>query len=714
MGTHSAAPSPGSPRSSVSTGLLVGATVAGATLGGGAGLALWGAGPAAALGLSCGLAGGLIALASQLVTATRAARAAAETDRLRAESTIARDQAFFERLSQEFRTPLTLILAGFRALQEEKETPLRVRRDVAAAGLRNTARLLLVLHELGALASARPGTREPRKRAVELGALIRRVVGNFTGSGAGRSLEVLGVGGPVPVEVDPNQLQTVLYAVLSNALQRSDPVTGQIKVRVDLVGEVVQIAVLDNGGPPGAEADLDATVTQRGGAGLGLAVVREIVAAHRGKVTVRAAGAGMEVLIELPRGTPVAAQPFLDESTEVLDFLHRLARPPVPVPEDAATEEDDGPLDPDRPMVLVVVHNPDLRAWIRRVLSARWAVAIAEDLRGARQRAREVRPHLAVVDADAPDSSGLSVVADFRRDPLLCATPLLGLVSRPGGLNPPDPEGLAADDYLPLPFEEEELVARVTNLVRSRSQAEEISTLRRQLDAKVEDQVRGLIQSGQLRRYLPQALLEGAIHRPADDGEQGLERRWTTVVYCAIHGFADLAERMQPEDLSRLLNAWSREVAAEAASMGGIVDQLFGDASVMLFGAHQPMKPAEQAEAGARAALAIVETTRALAERWHRYGLPRGLDLRVGVHTGLSLVGVLGSELTARYTAFGPATNVALRLALDTSNKGILLSLSTYALIRNNIEAPLHGNVPMEGMSRPVEAYALQAWKPAP
>ena len=455
---------------------MVGATAAGALLGGGLGFWLWGVGPGAALGLSCGLTGGMIALCKQLGAATLAALEAASADRHRAESMIARDQAFFERLSQEFRTPLTLILAGFRALQEERETPLRVRRDVAAAGLRNTARLLLVLHELGALASARPGTREPRKRAVDLSALIRRVAGNFTGSGAGRSLDVTGAEGQIPLEVDPNQLQTVLYAVLSNALQRSDPVTGQITVKVSHAGDQVTISVVDNGGPPGPEADLDATVTQRGGAGLGLAVVREIVTAHRGTVSVIKVGNGMGVVIDLPRGAPTAPQPFLDESTEVLDFLHRLARPPVPSADDAPGDEEDGPLDPDRPVVLVVVHNADLRAWIRRVLSARWAVATADDLRSARQRARELRPHLAVVDADAADGSKFSPVADFRTDPTLCATPLLGLVSRPAGHATPDPEGLMADDYLPLPFEEEELVARVTSLVRSRSQTEEIAS----------------------------------------------------------------------------------------------------------------------------------------------------------------------------------------------------------------------------------------------
>lgn len=682
-------------------------------VGGALGVAFFGPVPGVALGLAMATCGGLGAFALNARAALGALRAEADEARLSAASTLARDRAFFERLSQEFRTPLTLILAGFRALQEERETPLRVRREVAAAGLRNTARLLLVLHELGALAALEPGQRAPRKRVIDLAALLRRVSGNFSASGVGRTLSVAGLDAPLSVEVDPHQIQTVLYAILSNAFQRTDPTTGSILLTLEARGDAVVLCVADNGGPPGLESGLESTVTERGSPGLGLAVVRELVNAHRGQLDVRARGEGMAVTVSLPRG-PATDRPatFLDESTEVLDFLHRLARPSLPE-EDSPTEEGEGPLDPTRTLVLVVASNEDLRAWIRRVLGTRFAVATASDLASARERAHEVRPDLLVVDADAPQDGGATLVAEVRRDPVLCATPILGLLARTAGRSGVDPEGLAADDYLPMPFEEEELLARAGNLVRSRTQAEEIAVLRRQLEARVEEQIRELIRTGQLRRYLPQALLEGSLHRPVEEDEEGSEvdRRWVTVVYCALHGFSELAERLAPGDLARLLNTWAREVGAEAASASGVVDQHFGDALILLFGLPDSAKPVDQSQAAVRAALAIQSRTRALAEHWHRYGLPRGIDLRTGIHGGLALVGVLGSELTARYTAFGPAVHVAAKLAAEPSNPGLLISFATYAHVRSQVESAQAGTVKVEGLSRPVETYAVKGMK---
>lgn len=667
-----------------------------------------------------GVAGGLAAVVLELFPALRRARAELARVEANAAAVAARDQAFFERLSQEFRTPLTLIVAGFRALEEEREAPLKVRREVAAAGLRNTARLLLVLHELGALASAAPGQRAPRKRVVDLAALVSRVAANFSASGAGRRLELRGLDAAVAVDLDPHQIQTVLYAVLSNAFQRADPVSGTITVSLEPAADAVTLCVRDDGGRPGPEAVAESAVTGGGAPGLGLAVVREIVSAHQGELEVQGDASGLTVRVRLPRGEArEAPRPFLDESTEVLDFLHRLARAPLPTDEPEA----EGPLDPSRPLLLVVAGNPDLRGWIRRVLSARYAVATAADLDAARERAATLRPALLVVDADPPDPQSVSLVAELRRDPVLCATPVIGLLGRAVGLGAADPDGLAADDYLPLPFEAEELLARVNNLVRCRVQADELASLRRQLEARAEDQVKELVRSGQIRRFLPQALLEGALRRPAEaedeeDESPPYERRWITVVYCALHGFGELAERMEPADLARLLNAWSREAAAEATSRGGVVDQHFGDALLLVFGAPEARRPSEQAAAAIDAALAIQARTAALAQHWHRYGLPRELDLRTGVHTGVALTGVLGSELTARWTAFGPAVQVATRLAAAPENPGLLVSLATYAHVRAAVEVVQTAAVEVEGLSRPVEAYTVRGWKggarPAP
>lgn len=223
---------------------------------------------------------------------------------------------------------LTLALLDARSrLREARADAARARREVASAGLRNTAHLL-VLHELGALASSEQGQRAPRKRVIDLAALGRGVAGNFSASGAGRRLELIGFEVAVAANVDPHQIQTVLYALLSSAFERTDPVTGSIRLALSVVGDELSLELADNGRDPGPEPGLDPTVTSRGGPGLGLAVCREIIGAHQGRLEVQSTSDGLEVRVHLPRGdASTAPAPFLDESSEVLDFLHRVATP---------------------------------------------------------------------------------------------------------------------------------------------------------------------------------------------------------------------------------------------------------------------------------------------------------------------------------------------------------------------------------------------------
>lgn len=703
------APSPRSAQGRAPALFIAGGAIAGALVGGGISLASSTL-PLPLMALCLGLIGGLTSALLMARAGLQAAELEAEEARVQADAALERDRVFFERISQEFRTPLTLIMAGFRALQDERDAPLRVRRELASAGLRNAARLLLVLYELGSLASLEPGRRPLRRRAVDLAALTRRVADNFSASGAGRRLEREGLDQVQSAEIDPHQIQTALYSLLAGAFERTDPVTGLIRLRLRAEAQRVVLELEDNGATPSADPGLDPTVTARGGAGLGLAVIREIVSAHQGELAAEAGPQGLRVRISLPRGDARATPaPFLEESTEVVDFLQRLASEPAAA-EDAPTEEREAPLDPDRPIVLVALANRDLRAWITRSLRARYAVVPATSVATARARAMEVRPELIIADAE---QGGSSFVAEIRRDPVLCATPILALLDNPASRDSADGDGLSADDYLPLPFEADELQARVAGLLRSRSQAEENAQLKRQLSAKLEEQIRELIRKGELRRYLPQALLEGALRRPADedDEEPELDRRWITAVCCVLHGFGDLTERMAPDDLARLLNTWSRDLAAEANLHGGVVDQLQGDTVVVFFGVPEATKPAEQAAAALKLALSARQRTRALAEHWHRYGLPRELDLRTGIHTGVSLVGVLGSELTSRYTAFGPAVSAATRLAAEASNPGLLVTLATYAHVRSVVDATQAGTLSVDGLSRPVELYAVRGFK---
>ena len=265
-----------------------------------------------------------------------------------------------------------------------------------------------------------------------------------------------------------------------------------------------------------------------------------------------------------------------------------------------------------------------------------------------------------------------------------------------------------ADDALPLPFDRGLLVARVGNLLRCREQSRTIEKLRRRLDARIEDQLGELVRRGQLRQHLPQALLDGALHQVDDADEEQFDRRWVTVVYVGLTGLSDVADRVDPRDLSVMINSAARELTAEAVAHGGVGDQFFGDTLLIMFGAAEASKPEEQGISAIRAAFAIRDRARAMAAHWHRYGLPRELDVRVGIDTGLGAVGVIGSELTRRFTVLGPVSHTAAYLHTLPSESGVLASLAAFAKFRRAVKAKLRGTQPVAALHRNLEIYEIE------
>ena len=147
---------------------------------------------------------------------------------------------------------------------------------------------------------------------------------------------------------------------------------------------------------------------------------------------------------------------------------------------------------------------------------------------------------------------------------------------------------------------------------------------------------------------------------------------------------------------------------AELLRPFGVVDQFFGDTLLIMFGAAEASKPEEQGISAIRAAFAIRDRARAMAAHWHRYGLPRELDVRVGIDTGLGAVGVIGSELTRRFTVLGPVSHTAAYLHTLPSESGVLASLAAFAKFRRAVKAKLRGTQPVAALHRNLEIYEIE------
>jgi class 3 adenylate cyclase/tetratricopeptide (TPR) repeat protein len=206
--------------------------------------------------------------------------------------------------------------------------------------------------------------------------------------------------------------------------------------------------------------------------------------------------------------------------------------------------------------------------------------------------------------------------------------------------------------------------------------------------------------------YTPKHLAERILtSRGALEGE----RKQVTVLFCDIANSTPLAERVGPERMHALLNGFFEVALAEVHKLEGTINQFLGDGFMALFGA-----PLAHEDDARRAVLAAVQIRRALKDRASYAGLGPGaeLTLRMGLNTGLVVVGSIGDNLRMDYTAVGDTTNVAARLEHAADPGDILISDATARLVRGEVRLLPAGALSVKGKTEPVTAYKVLG--PAP
>ena len=165
--------------------------------------------------------------------------------------------------------------------------------------------------------------------------------------------------------------------------------------------------------------------------------------------------------------------------------------------------------------------------------------------------------------------------------------------------------------------------------------------------------------------YLSPALVQ-ALARDPDRLKLGGEQREMTFLFTDLEGFTSLTETTDPETLVGLLNAYLDGLCRIAMEHGGTIDKIVGDAVHVMFNA--PLDQADHAERGVRCALAIDAFALGYVVEQRARGIAFGVT-RIGVNTGVAVVGNFGGGRRFDYTAHGDAINTAARLEL--ANKAL-------------------------------------------
>jgi class 3 adenylate cyclase/pimeloyl-ACP methyl ester carboxylesterase len=201
----------------------------------------------------------------------------------------------------------------------------------------------------------------------------------------------------------------------------------------------------------------------------------------------------------------------------------------------------------------------------------------------------------------------------------------------------------------------------------------------------------------QTPRYLAERILRS---RAALEGE----RKQVTVLFADVKGSLALIEHADPEDARRLLDGALGVMVAGVHRYEGTVNRILGDGIMALFGA--PVAHEDHAVRACYAALAIQRAMQAQADR-SRAAHGVEVSARIGLNSGEVLVRAIGNDLSMDYDAIGPTVHLASRMEQLASPGTIRLTAATARLAEGFFELRTLGEVPVKGLSQPIEAFDL-------
>lgn len=227
------------------------------------------------------------------------------------------------------------------------------------------------------------------------------------------------------------------------------------------------------------------------------------------------------------------------------------------------------------------------------------------------------------------------------------------------------------------------------------------------LEQIIGHQARNLKRNGELiRRYIPRSV---ADHIDAGDGSAvDMPRRMlVTVLFSDIVGFTALADRLDAASLTHILATYMSTMVKLVEAHGGTLNEFAGDGLMSIFGAPSEMTQKDQAIQAIKTAQAMQSALSQLNESWKHLGFveTHPLSIRIGINTGELSVGSFGSEGRMTYTAIGLQTNVAARIQAQCKPGSLLLSGSTWQLVRDDILCEQRGALEIKGVQFLVPVY---------
>jgi len=303
----------------------------------------------------------------------------------------------------------------------------------------------------------------------------------------------------------------------------------------------------------------------------------------------------------------------------------------------------------------------------RRLAARGYTVRIAEDGTRALELIATDRPELVLLDVMMPGISGLEVLRTVRGQLSMAELPVIMATARDGSEDVVEALRLGANDYVTKPLDFPVVLARVQTQLALKRQKDEIQRLAEDLEK------RNRFIRSTFGRYLSTEVVESLFESP-EGLKLGGEKRVVTIMMSDLRAFTALSERLDPEQVVRLLNRYLGRMTDIIMRYQGTIDEFLGDAILTIFGA-----PIARADDAQRALACATEMQLAMADV-NAANLADGLpciEMGIGLHTGEVVVGNIGSQKRTKYGVVGAPVNLTGRIEACTVGGQILASEAT-------------------------------------
>lgn len=380
---------------------------------------------------------------------------------------------FFTNISHEFRTPLTLILGPVNSLLK-KEFDSETQNELIILQ-RNSDRLLKLINELLDFSKIETHSLTIHLKPVRIIHFTRYCISLFDSFAKEKNIKIYFSAQGLEqliMHVDIDKYEKIINNLLSNAMKFT-PFNGEIKVICTINEKHFVFKVIDNGkGIPtdklGKIFNLffhieDTTYPQYEGTGIGLALTKELIQLHNGTIDVTSkVDIGTELTVRLP-----LAESNIKES-----------EPPILKPLSYAQELSDLDLIPhadvqnlvneNAPTILIIEDNNDMRTYLTNCLQEKYTVIKAINGEQGLELANKFQPDLIISDVMMPQMNGITFCNTLKKTEQISHIPIILLTAKVSQESKITGLKNGADDYLFKPFDTEELLVRVENLIKQR------------------------------------------------------------------------------------------------------------------------------------------------------------------------------------------------------------------------------------------------------